>query len=114
MTTLTTTATLFLFLNLFVIYRPRTLLTSHSRSPNPRRRRLPDVLVSKKSPTNKKVSPPLHSEAASPWTEDERALLISLKSNKTGRPSWKAFADRLKRSEPDVRNQCALIQANLG
>ena len=68
----------------------------------------------KKSPGKKK--PPLNppSEAATPWSQEELALLIQLKNDKQGRPSWKAIAARVKRPESDVRNQWSLIQANVG
>ena len=68
----------------------------------------------KKSPTTKKSSSPPHSEAATPWTQEELTTLKDLKTNQRLRPSWKAVAERLKRSEADVKNQWSLMQANQG
>ena len=66
----------------------------------------------KKSPTTKRPSSPSHSEAASPWTPEDFATLKEIKTNQKLRPSWKAVAERLKRSEADVKNQWSLYQAN--
>ena len=66
----------------------------------------------KRSRMNKSPSLPHPSEAATPWTSAELTLLTELKSNTKQRPSWKAVADRLKRSEADVKNQWALYKAN--
>ena len=68
----------------------------------------------KKSPSTKKPGSPPHSEAVPPWTSEEQTTLMDLKKNQRLRPSWKAVADRLKRSEADVRNQWSLLQANRG
>ena len=61
---------------------------------------------------DKSTSLPEHSEAAAPWTSEELALLKELKNNQRQRPSWKTVADRLKRSEADVKNQWFLYKAN--
>ena len=66
----------------------------------------------KRSNIDKSPSLPEHSEAAAPWTSEELALLKELKNNQRQRPSWKTVADRLKRSEADVKNQWFLYKAN--
>ena len=69
-------------------------------------------LRTKRLGVDKNPPAPRHSEAAPPWTSAELSLLNELKSNTKQRPSWKAVADRLKRSEADVKNQWALYKAN--
>lgn len=68
----------------------------------------------KKPPRAKTPTGSNPSTAAPPWTDDELTLLVHLKTDNIGRPSWKAVASRLKRSEADVKNQWALLQANAG
>ena len=85
-----------------------------AKAKKPAKRPRPKKSPTKKSPGKKKPLVNIPSEAASPWSQDDLALLIQLKNDKQGRPSWKAIAARFKRSESDVRNQWSLIQANLG
>ena len=66
----------------------------------------------KRSTVDKSPLSPDHSEAASPWTPEEIAILKELKTNQKQRPSWKAVAERLKRSEADVKNQWSWCKAN--
>ena len=81
--------------------KPKPAVKKPSKRPRTKRSRMP------KSP-----SLPHHSEAAPPWTSAELTLLTERKSNTNQRPSRKAVADRLKRSEADVKNQWALYKAN--
>ena len=64
----------------------------------------------KRSMVDKSPSLPEHSEAVSPWTPEEIAILKELKTNQKQRPSWKAVAERLKSSEADVKNQWSLCK----
>ena len=80
--------------------------------PKPAVKKTPKRPRTKRSRVNKSPSLPHQSEAAKPWTPAELNLLTELKSNTKQRPSWKAVADRLKRSEADVKNQWALYKAN--
>ena len=81
--------------------RPKTAVKKPAKRPR-----------AKRSMVDKSPSRPAHSEAASPWTPEEISLLKELKTNQKQRPSWKAVADRLKRSEADVKNQWSLCKAN--
>ena len=104
------------------IFQPLPRPVRHLSAPEPHElpqpRPKPAVKKPAKRPRAKRAradkSPPLpqHSEAASPWTPEELALLKELKNNLKQRPSWKAVAERLKRSEADVKNQWALYKAN--
>ena len=104
------------------IFQPLPRPVRHLSAPEPQELPHPKLKPAVKKPAKRprtkrarvEKSPhlPEHSEAASPWTQEELALLKELKTNVKQRPSWKAVAERLKRSEADVKNQWSLYKAN--
>ena len=104
------------------IFQPLPRPVRHLAAPEPHELPQPKPKTAVKKPAkrsrikrpvaDKSPSLPEHSEAVFSWTPEEIAFLMELKTNQKQRPSWKAVAERLKRSEADVKNQWALCKAN--